>query len=171
MKKLLSMILALALVFSLCACSVEEDRDFNDDNETTEEVGDVFGGFFDRGDDSKDDSEDADATTKYQDEPAVTTSKMTTSQANALESAKSYLRYSAFSYEGLIDQLEYEGYPHEDCVYAVDNCGADWFEQAVKCGKSYLKYSSFSYSELVDQLEYEGFTNEQAVYGAKQNGL
>lgn len=89
---------------------------------------------------------------------------------NALDSAKSYLRYSAFSYIGLIDQLEYEGYSTEACQYAVDNCGADWYEQAKECAKSYLSFSSFSRSELIDQLEYEGFTYDQAVYGAEQNG-
>ena len=43
---------------------------------------------------------------------------ITVSQSNALESAKSYLEYSAFSYNGLVEQLEYEKYSHEDAVYA-----------------------------------------------------
>ena len=47
----------------------------------------------------------------------------TISQKNALKSAKSYLSFSAFSYNGLIKQLEYEEYSHEDAVYAVDNNG------------------------------------------------
>ncbi len=97
--------------------------------------------------------------------------KPTISQKNALKSAKSYLSFSAFSYNGLIKQLEYEEYSHEDAVYAVDNCGADWNEQAVKSAKSYLSFSSFSKNGLIKQLEYEGFTHEQAVYGAEQNGL
>lgn len=95
----------------------------------------------------------------------------TISQKNALKSAKSYLSFSAFSYNGLIKQLEYEEYSHEDAVYAVDNCSADWNEQAVKSAKSYLSFSSFSKNGLIKQLEYEGFTHEQAVYGAEQNGL
>ena len=95
----------------------------------------------------------------------------TLSQKNALSEANSYLRSSAFSRDGLIEQLEYEGYSHEDSVYAVDNCNADWFEQAVKEAKSYLRHSSFSRDGLIEQLEYEGFTHEQAVYGVEQNGL
>ena len=51
---------------------------------------------------------------------------------NALKSADSYLRYSAFSHDGLINQLEYEGYSTEEATYAADNCGADWDEQALK---------------------------------------
>lgn len=95
-------------------------------------------------------------------------SSMTSGQKNALKQAESYLRYSAFSHKGLVEQLEYEGYSHADAVYAADHCGADWNEQAYLSAKSYLEYSSFSYSGLVEQLEYEGFTAAQAEYGAKK---
>lgn len=74
----------------------------------------------------------------------------------------------AFSYEGLIEQLEYEGYSNSEAKYAADNCGADWYEQAVKCAENYLDVMSFSRSELIDQLEYEGFTHDQAVHGVNE---
>ena len=93
------------------------------------------------------------------------------SQKNALKSALSYLDYSAFSYTGLIKQLEFEKYPHEDAVYAVDNCGADWNEQAYKSGKAYLDYSSFSRQGLISQLKFEGFTQTQAEYAVNKLGL
>lgn len=93
------------------------------------------------------------------------TPELTMGQKNALNSAHSYLAYSAFSYSGLIDQLEYEGYSTEDATFAVDNCGADWNEQALESALDYLDYNAFSYSGLIDQLEYEGFTTEQATYG------
>lgn len=96
------------------------------------------------------------------------TLKPTVGEANALSSAKDYLRYSAFSYSGLVSQLEYEGFSHDESVYGADNCGADWNEQAVKRANEYLEYSSFSRSGLVDQLIYEGFTSEQAEYGVSQ---
>lgn len=95
----------------------------------------------------------------------------TTSEANALKKAKSYLNYSAFSYEGLIEQLEFEKFSYEDAVYAVDNCGADWYAQAAKKAKSYMDFSSFSRGSLIDQLEFEGFTPEEAAYGADSVGL
>jgi hypothetical protein len=66
----------------------------------------------------------------------------------------------------LIEQLEFEGYSHSEAVYAADNCGADWNEQAVKKAKQYLEHSSFSRSGLIDQLEFEGFTHSQAEYAA-----
>ena len=84
-------------------------------------------------------------------------------QKNALETAKAYLDYMPFSYSGLIEQLEYEKYSTADAVYAADNCGADWDEQAKAAAANYLDVMSFSYSGLVEQLEYEGFTHEQAV--------
>lgn len=83
----------------------------------------------------------------------------------AVESAKSYLKYSSFSEKGLMEQLEYEGFTHSQAQYGVEHCGADWNEQAVKSAKSYLRVSSFSKQELINQLEYEGFTSSQAQYG------
>ena len=96
--------------------------------------------------------------------------QLTLGQKNALSKAKSYLGFSAFSHSSLISQLEYEGYSTEDSTYAVDNCGADWNEQAAKKAKSYLDLSSFSRDGLIDQLLYEGFTSEQAEYGVSQVG-
>lgn len=87
---------------------------------------------------------------------------------NALDTAKSYLRVSAFSYSGLIDQLEYEGYSHSEAVYGADHCGADWYDQAAKCAAQYLDVMSFSRQGLIEQLEYEGFTYDQAVHGVDQ---
>lgn len=95
---------------------------------------------------------------------------MTMGQKNALKSAKNYLKFSAFSRVGLINQLEFEGYSTEDATFAVDNCGADWKEQAVKKAKSYLDMSAFSKDGLIKQLEFEGFTSEEALYGVTENG-
>ena len=88
----------------------------------------------------------------------------------ALEKAKSYLSFTAFSYTGLIEQLEYEGFSHEEAVAAADACGADWNEQAAKKAESYLSFMDMSRSQLIDQLEFEGFTSEQAAYGADAVG-
>ena len=98
------------------------------------------------------------------------TSTATFGEKQALDEAKSYLRIMSFSYEGLIDQLEYEGYSHTEAVYGAKNCGANWNEQALKSAKSYLKTYAFSYEGLIDQLEYEKFTPEQAKYGADNCG-
>lgn len=74
----------------------------------------------------------------------------------------------AFSKSGLIEQLEYEGFTKSEAKYAVNNCGANWKEQAVKKAEQYLKNQSFSKSGLIEQLEYEGFTAKQARYGANK---
>lgn len=89
---------------------------------------------------------------------------------NALTKADDYLRYSSFSYTGLISQLEYEGCTTEAATYAADNCGADWYEQASKTASDYLSFSAFSYSGLIDQLEYEGFSTQEATYAADNCG-
>ena len=95
---------------------------------------------------------------------------VTIGMKNALKTAQSYLNISAFSYTGLIDQLEYEKYSVEEATYAADNCGADWNEQAAKCAQNYIDLTSFSRDGLIDQLIYEGFTQEQAEYGAQAVG-
>lgn len=106
-------------------------------------------------------------TTTYND---TTPSGGTIGEQNALAKANSYLRVMAFSYEGLVGQLEYEGFSHDEAVYGADNCGADWYVQALAKASSYLKSSSFSYDSLVSQLEYEGFSYDEAVYGADNCG-
>lgn len=102
--------------------------------------------------------------------PASPSTVATMGEQNALRTALSYLDTMAFSYSGLIEQLEYEGYTHSEAVYGADHCGADWNEQAALSAASYLDVMSFSRSGLIEQLEYEGFTHAQAVYGVEQNG-
>lgn len=76
-----------------------------------------------------------------------------------------------FSYSGLIDQLQYEGFSLEDATYGADNCGADWMVQAEKSAKNYLDMTAFSHSGLVEQLMYEGYTAEEAEHGATSQGI
>lgn len=110
-------------------------------------------------------------TTQKKTTKTTTTTKFETiGQKNALASAKSYLRHSSFSYKGLIEQLEFEGYSNLDATYAVNNCGANWNEQAAKSAQSYMSHSSFSRAGLIEQLEFEGFTHDQALYGVKSVG-
>lgn len=102
--------------------------------------------------------------------PEITQEAITLGMENALSAAKDYLNVMSFSYSGLIEQLEYEKYSHEEAVYGADNCGADWNEQAAKSAQGYIDTMSFSRQELIDQLVYEGFTQEQAEYGVQAVG-
>jgi hypothetical protein len=95
----------------------------------------------------------------------------TVSQKNAIKKAKSYLAYSAFSYQGLIAQLEYEKFSHVDAIYGADNSGGNWNDQAAKKAKSYMEYSAFSRGGSIEQLKYDKFTQAQAEYGANAVGL
>lgn len=116
-------------------------------------------------------SKNTSTSTKATDTPKtskVVSSKISVGKQNALRQANQYLNAMAFSYSGLIEQLEYEGYSTEDATYAVDHCGADWNEQAAKKAEEYLNTMSFSRSGLIEQLEYEGFTHDQAVYGVNK---
>jgi hypothetical protein len=92
--------------------------------------------------------------------------------ANARRSAESYLEFSGFSRQGLIDQLSSEygdQYPVEVATAAVDSLDVDWNAEAVEAAESYLEISGFSHAGLVDQLSSpygDQFTPEQAEHGA-----
>jgi hypothetical protein len=104
-------------------------------------------------------------------EPVVEEPQLTVAQENAIESAESYLAMSGFSKNGLIDQLEFEGYSTKDATLAVNTVDVDWKAEAAESAESYLDMTSFSRSGLVEQLTFEGFTPAQAEYAADQMGL
>ena len=94
-----------------------------------------------------------------------------TGTEGALAKAESYLRSSAFSYSGLIDQLEYSGFTPEQAKYGADRCGANWKEEAAEKAKSYLRtFPDWTRSKLKSQLEYCGFTSSEATYGVDHCG-
>lgn len=114
---------------------------------------------------SKKDSE----TKETKEDPKPTAHTPTVGEQNALAMAMIYLSMDCgYSESSLKDQLEFEGYTSSECQYAVDNCGADWYEQAEIRAAVYLKTMPFSKDGLIEQLEssIEGFTHDQAVHGA-----
>ena len=92
-------------------------------------------------------------------------------QSNARKAAERYLKSFAYSRNGLIKQLQYEGFSNADAQYGVDAQKVNWNQQAVKSAQTYLKSSSFSYKSLLAQLIYEGFTPEEAAFGVDSTGL
>ena len=101
---------------------------------------------------------------------------LTNQQQNARRSAQQYLSFTAFSRQGLIDQLSSSAgdqYSVQDATIAVDSLNVDWNAQAVKAAKDYLKLTAFSCQGLIDQLDSpygSQFTVAQATYGAQQAG-
>ncbi len=104
-------------------------------------------------------------------------SKVTLAMENALESAQDYLDYSAFSRQGLIDQLSSpygSGFEIADATWAVAQLNVDWRQQAVRSAKDYLDFSSFSRQGLIDQLSSPygaQFTLQEAIYAVNRIGL
>ena len=100
----------------------------------------------------------------------IASSPSTTEQQFALNKAKSYLSILAFSKEGLYDQLKHAKYSDADARYAVDNCGANWNEQALDKAVSYLNISAYSKEGLYKQLKYSKFTDTEARYAVDNCG-
>lgn len=157
MKRVLYAITAIALFLSFSSCIDENYPSVPEQNDTIAVEESV---------------KEADVTveTEVQEESKEVVETVTMGQKNALKKAKSYLNFMAFSYSGLIEQLEFEGFSNDEAVYGADNCGADWNDQAAKKAESYLEFMSFSRSGLIDQLVFEGFTQSQAEYGATAVG-
>lgn len=105
-----------------------------------------------------------------EDIPNANESVETMGQKNAVKKAKSYIKTMPFSYEGLIYQLEFEGFSSEEAVYGADHCEADWKEQCVEKAKDYLDLMAFSREGLADQLKFEGFTEEEIEYALNTIG-
>jgi hypothetical protein len=51
---------------------------------------------------------------------SITDNKATVGEKMALSSAKNYLRTMGFSKQGLIDQLEFEGFTNEEATYGAE---------------------------------------------------
>jgi hypothetical protein len=92
----------------------------------------------------------------------------------ATMAAQQYLQFTAFSRDGLIDQLDSgagDGYPKSVATAAVDSLNIDYNAQAAKAAQQYLSFTSFSCSGLIDQLDSSAgdkYTSAQASYGAHQ---
>ncbi len=97
-------------------------------------------------------------------------------QLNAVRAAQSYLNVSAFSRNGLIEQLSSpagSGFNRNDATIAVDSMNVDWNREAVKSAKQYLQLMGFSCKGLIQQLSAQAggkFTEQQATFGARQAG-
>ena len=92
---------------------------------------------------------------------------------SAITEAKFQLEHYAYSYERLIDQIEKEGYLKEQAVYAADNCGADWNQQAILKAQSYMPlFYGRPRKDIIEQMEkFDKFTHEQAIYGVVTSGF
>ncbi len=77
-------------------------------------------------------------------------------KVKALNYAKQYLEYNIYSKQGLKEILEESLFIESEAQYAVDNCGANWNEQAVQMAEIYKGYVSLSRDELINQFSYRG---------------
>jgi hypothetical protein len=108
--------------------------------------------------------------------PVSTGHTLTQQEQSAVATAKQYLSTSAFSRQGLIDQLDSpdgSGYAVNVATVAVDSLTVNWSTEAVEAAKEYLATGPFSCSALIQQLDSPDggqFTVAQATYGAQHAG-
>lgn len=157
MKKIATLLAALALAFGLVACGGTSQDNVKAQHSSH----------------SVQNKPKANADTK----PAKPKPTHTVAQEQAIGSAKDYLSVMAFSKRGLIKQLSSkygDGFSKADAKFAVNHIKVNWKKQAAKSAREYLSTGHFSHDGLVEQLESkygEGFTHEQAEYGVRKAGL
>lgn len=85
---------------------------------------------------------------------------------NAVMTAESYLEVMSFSRQGLIDQLEFEGFSGAVAEAAIP-ADVDWMAEAAESAQTYQEIMPMSRQGLVDQLRFDGFTPAEAEFGAQ----
>lgn len=129
-------------------------------------------------DESSDDSSDEPTEAPVVSKKDKAFNALSDEQQEAVDEGRDYLDSSAFSKQGLIDQLDsdygaqYKKKDAEKAVAFLDKYEVNWNKQAVRAAKEYRESSHFSTQGLIDQLDsdYGGqFTHSQAVYGAKHS--
>ncbi len=179
MKKFCVLLLCLVLVFSLVACGGDKDEDEYQlpSNEELRDMGaaaasEALLGAFKLSPNSLVIHLEA---VGYSTEDA-------TAAANAIDWREQSPGYAIYylknitprSKSSLIDSMVREGYSKEDATYGVDNCGADWNEQAVKHAKWWIEEHDhhISYMGTIHDLaQIADFTLEEATYGADNCGI
>lgn len=82
----------------------------------------------------------------------------------AVNSAKNYLKSMAASKTKMISFLKNKGFNEEEAIYGAENCGADWYYQALRMAMAYLSVQEYTYEQLAIQLINEGFTEDEIIY-------
>ena len=91
---------------------------------------------------------------------------------DALNTAIVYLKIMHFSRHALSGQLQIEGFTSAEADYAVDNCGADWNEQALLKAEEMVSdgsnYSAMAVKEML--LSNYGYTGDEAEFAVQNCG-
>jgi len=168
-------VIGLLIVIGISAPTDSQTENFvdtdNNSAQTQENETNSDNGTENENNDSTSATQNQPTQTQSEPEPEPETPSETVSQKNAVRKAKSYIDFSAFSRDGLVEQLKFDQFSHADAVYGADNSGADWYEQAAKKAESYMEFSAFSRGSLIEQLKFDGFTQAQAEHGADAVGL
>lgn len=95
-------------------------------------------------------------------------SAISTEENRAVLKVDEYLKAGPIAYTRLIRKLEEDGINRDIAIKTVNNCGADWKEQALMKAQRYLEVTLLSKKELINQLMQDGFTLKEAAFGAME---
>ena len=136
----------------------------NKDNDTDTSTSSSYSSDYDTDEDYDTSSDDDTSTSSFSDDYSA----LDYESQNCYDTAMSYLDFMAFSRNGLIHQLQHDGYADNAISNALDLLERDyvsWDTEALKKAQEYMETFSFSQQRLYEQLIHDGFTEEQANYG------
>jgi hypothetical protein len=90
-------------------------------------------------------------------------------QGEVVKSAIRNIRY--LGPNGLLAQLQKNGFSLEEATYGVEKAPIKWRRQAEKVAQNHLKKKEFSRSDLISQLHNEGFSIDDATFAVTRNGF
>lgn len=73
----------------------------------------------------------------------------TAGDRQALADAQQYLSSESFSFQGLVAQLEFDGFSKAQATWRVSHSRANWNKQALYSAKNYLQTQAFSARGLI----------------------
>ena len=78
--------------------------------------------------------------------------------------------HGGYSQKKITEQLEHKGFSYTEIQYAINKCGADWYDQAAYAAKYYKDENKYTKEQIIKLLKYDGFTGEQTEYGVSAVG-
>lgn len=96
-----------------------------------------------------------------------TANNLTEREKRAINKATLYVQENHCSYKGLLQQLEFLGFPRDEAIKAADYCDVNWKEQAINAAREILKKEELDLAELSSRLIKMEFEREEALSAAK----
>lgn len=89
---------------------------------------------------------------------------MEAEKQEAAQIVSQWLEEDALSRDYIIYELTDDGFSRDAAIYAADNAGADWYDQAMRAAEEYLAEGQHTWEEIEAMLKQKRFTYAQILH-------